>query len=96
MIILLVLSSLLHAHELSWDWWPTGIQSQSIVGDTLRYNVGIRGLVSSGRYAPFWLQSNQNGDVSSSPYSGNLSAGIYKEAKNEHRWYDYDFGIQLS
>jgi hypothetical protein len=37
-----------------------------------------------------------NGDVSASPYSGNLTAGLYKEARHNERWWDYDFGVQLT
>ena len=53
-------------------------------------------VASSGKYAPFWLHHNMNGDVSMSPYSGNLNAGIYKEAKHDERWWDYDFAVQLT
>ncbi len=94
--ILLLLTCSLTARELSWDWWPTGIQADATGQDTLRYSLGLSGLASSGRYAPFWLQSNCNGDISSSPFSGNLSAGIYKEAQNDARWFDYDFAVQLT
>ena len=87
---------LVNARELSWDWWPTGIRSDAQGADTLGYCAGISAVASSGRYAPFWLQSNQNGDVSSSPYSGNLSAGIYKRAQSDSRWWDYDFAVQLT
>lgn len=34
--------------------------------------------------------------MSSSPFSGNLTAGIYKESTNTERWFDYDFGVQLT
>jgi hypothetical protein len=88
---------LVSARELSWTWWPTGIRDEVSAGeDTLRYCVGLNALASSGRYAPFWLQSNMNGDVSSSPYNGNLTAGIYKEAVHPERWWDYDFAVQLT
>ena len=85
------------ARELSWDWWPTGLQDGvSAKEDTLRYMFGLSGVASSGKYAPFWLQSNTNGDVSSHPFSGNLTAGIYKEAVHPSRWWDFDFGVQLT
>ena len=57
---------------------------------------GLSGVASSGKVAPFWLQSNMNGDVSCNPYSGNLTAGIYKEAVHPERWWDYDFAVQLT
>ena len=97
LIILLVLSASVEARELSWDWWPTGLQTGvSAKEDTLRYTIGLGAVASSGKYAPFWLQNNMNGDISSSPFSGNLTAGIYKEAVHPERWWDYDFGIQLT
>lgn len=97
LVILLLLSQCVSARELSWDWWPTGIKD-GVPGnqDTLKYSVGISGVASSGKYAPFWLQSSANGDISSSPYSGNVSAGIYKEAAHPDRWWDYDFAVQLT
>ena len=71
-----------NARELSWRFWPTGIQDGVSAGeDTLRWMAGVSAVASSGKYAPFWLQSNTNGDVSSSPFSG---------------WWDYDFGIQMT
>lgn len=97
LVILLVLCASVSARELSWNWWPTGIQDDvSAKADTLRWMAGVRAVASSGEYTPFWLQSNMNGDVSSSPFSGNLSAGIYKEAVHPERWWDYDFGVQLT
>ena len=62
--MLCMLCTSLHARELSWQWWPTGI--------------------------------TDSGDISSSPYSGNLSAGIYKDAVHPDRWWDYDFAVQLA
>ena len=79
-----------------WNWWPLGLTHDRIKGDTLYYDAEMLGVASSGRYAPFWLQSNRNGNISASPYSGNLSAGLYKPAKQPHRWFDYDFAVQLT
>ena len=62
----------------------------------MRYTLGVSAVASSGQYAPFWLQSNTNGDISSSPYSGNLRAGIYKDAVHDERWWDYDFAVELT
>ena len=85
------------ARELSWTWWPTGIRDDVPAGmDTLRYGWDVSALASSGKLAPFWLQSNRNGDVSSSPYSGNLSLAIYKQDVHPERWWDYDFAVQLT
>ena len=97
LVIVLLLSTALEARELSWDWWPTGLQDGvSAKEDTLRYLFGLSGVASYGKYAPFWLQSNVNGDVSSRPFSGNLTAGIYKEEAHPERWWDYDFDVQLT
>lgn len=94
---LLLISACVGARELSWNWWPTGIQdSVSAKEDTLRWLGGVHAVASSGKNAPFWLQSNRNGDVSSSPFSGNLTAGIYKEPVHPQRWWDYDFAVQLT
>lgn len=95
--ILLLLATSLSGRELSWRWWPTGICDSVAAGrDTLRYSLDAAVLASSGRFAPFWLQSNRHGDVSSSPYSGNLSGGIYKLAQHPERWWDYDFAVQAT
>lgn len=97
LVILLFFASCVQARELSWAWWPTGIQDSVSAGaDTLRYMGGVCAVASSGKYAPFWLQSNVNGDISSSPFSGNLTAGIYKEAVHPERWWDYDFAVQMT
>ncbi len=97
LIIAWLLCNNADARELSWSWWPTGIRDSVSAGnDTLCYRAGIAGAASYGRYAPFWLQSNMNGDVSSSPFSGNLSAGVCKEAVHPERWWDYDFALQLT
>ena len=79
-----------------WRWWPLGLTHSNLQGDTLHYTTEILGVASSGHYAPFWLQSNRNGNISASPYSGNISAGIYKPATQSKRWYDYDFAVQLT
>lgn len=87
----------MQARELSWIWWPTGIQDGvSAKQDTLRWTAGISGVVSSGDFAPFWLTSNTNGDVSSNAWSVSLNAAIYKEAVHPERWWDYDFGVQMT
>ena len=94
---LILLCSQLSARELSWNWWPTGIQDSVSAGeDTLRWTAGIRAVASSGENAPSLMWHNTYGDVSLYPISGNLSGGIYKEAVHSERWWDYDFGVQLT
>lgn len=85
-----------HTLAQDWQWWPLGLTHENLSGDTLYYNAEILGVVSSGTYAPFWLQSNCNGNISASPYSGNISAGINKPATQPKRWYDYDFAVQVT
>ena len=75
----------------NWRWWPLGLTHEVLKGDTLYYEADILGVVSTGKYAPFWLQSNRNGNISASPYSGNISVSVYKPATQSRRWYDYNF-----
>ena len=51
----------------NWRWWPLGLTHEVLKGDTLYYEADILGVVSTGKYAPFWLQSNRNGNISASP-----------------------------
>ena len=97
LIAALLCAAVAGARDLSWDWWPTNLRDDvSAGGDSLHYLAGVSALASSGTYAPFLLQSNLNGDVSSSPFSGNLTAGIYKNAVHPERWWDYDGAVQLT
>lgn len=59
--------------------------------DTIRYDVSVSGLASSGTYAPFWMQSRDYGTVSSAPNSAMLMAGIYKEYRSGTHLFDYGF-----
>ena len=93
-IVLLLISSATIAQN--WDWWSLDLTHDGIKGDTLYYGAEVLGVASSGSYAPFWLQSNRNGNISASPYSGNLSLNLYKPATQPRRWFDYDFAVQLT
>ncbi len=94
---MLFCSLAMNARELSWTWWPTGFDDSVTAGnDSLHYSWQVGALVSGGRQAPFWLQNNQHGDVSSSPYSGNLNLCLYKNESHPERWWDYDFAVQLT
>lgn len=59
--------------------------------DTIKYDISILGLVSTGEYSPFWLQSNQYGKISSCPASSNLLIGFSKEFKSSKKLFDYGF-----
>ena len=69
---------------------PTCLSAQS---DTIRYESELSGLVSTGKYSPFWLQSNRYGKISPSPISALLSGNIYKEFENSEKLIDYGFKI---
>ena len=59
--------------------------------DTLRYEAGISTVISTGKYAPFWLQTNQYGKIPASPASALLFAGIEKEYYHPEKVVDYGF-----
>jgi len=63
--------------------------------DSLKYDVQLMSLVSSGHYAPFWQQSNQYGSVLSSPNSTNLFVGIGKELGNSKQLFKYGYKAKL-
>ncbi len=96
LLILLLFATTVTARDLSWRWWPTGISDSVVATDTLRYTAELQAVASSGQFAPTWLQSLEDGHVSASPYSGSLSVGIVKPATAPSRWYDYDFGVELT
>lgn len=59
--------------------------------DTIKYNASVSGLISSGKYAPFWMQSRNYGTISSSPQSANFMLGINKDLTAKKRLFDYGF-----
>lgn len=63
--------------------------------DTIKYEIGISGIVSNGKYSPFWLQSNQYGKTSSNPNSANQLEGISKDYGNGINLYDYGFKANI-
>lgn len=62
--------------------------------DTIMYRLDYTGLVSTGERAPFWLQSNRFGKISSDPFSTNLGASLYKEINNDNL-FDYGFNADF-
>lgn len=80
----------------AWNWWPLPMATADSGRDSLFYTFSLSGVASSGKTAPFWLQSNRHGDIAASPYSGNLTAGIIKPATRPCRWFDYDFAFTLT
>ncbi|MBV5283175.1 MAG: hypothetical protein JZU53_12160 [Paludibacter sp.] len=59
--------------------------------DTLKYEVGFTGVGSTGTYAPFWLQSDNYGQISSSPNSVNVNMGFSKDFNKKSAVFDYGF-----
>jgi len=59
--------------------------------DTIKYEVGVIGVASTGIYSPFWIQSNQYGQILSSPTSANINVGINKDFGKNTRLFDYGF-----
>lgn len=94
-LLCLLLSVQLCARQLSWSFWPLGYDSTTYA-DTLHYGASLSAVASTGGSAPFWLQTNRYGNISSEPFSGNLSLYVHKDAIAVRRWYDYDFGINLT
>lgn len=78
------------------DWWPVAMHQPDTARDTILYGVEISSLASTGSTAPFWLHAKENGNISAAPFSGNITAGIYKPTTRPSRWYDYDFAVALT
>ncbi len=101
--LLIILTLCVTPFLYAWDWWPlpylgnqgSEVKRQDKV-DSLYYMGEIIGVASAGNYAPFLLQTNRNGNIAAAPFSGNISAGIYKPATAPTRWFDYDFAVQLT
>jgi hypothetical protein len=68
------------------------IEAQS---DTIKYDVSILGVTSTGAYSPFWIQSREYGKVSSSPTSADMLIGINKAFGANKRLFDYGFKADL-
>ena len=71
---------------------PVLVQAQN---DTIKYDVSFMGMASSGKYAPFWLQSDQYGKISSTPFSAGLLAGVNKDFRSKNGLFDYRFKASL-
>lgn len=78
------------------DWWPVPMFQPDTGGDTIAYYAELSAVAASGQTAPFWISANEQGNISTAPFSGNISAGVFKHATRPSRWYDYDFGVILT
>jgi hypothetical protein len=79
-----------------WNWWPLMIDGSVECADTIFYHTQLSAVASSGEAAPFLFRTNHRANISSSPYSANISAGIKKMPTCHTRWWDYDFAVQLT
>ena len=59
--------------------------------DTIKYDVNLLGVASTGTYAPFWLQSKSYGKIASAPTSADLLVGISKDFGKSSKIFDYGF-----
>ena len=94
-LIILVSWLLVGTHLYGADWWPVAMPTPDTAGDTISYAAEVSAVVSSGA-VPLWIQALEDGNISAAPYSGNITAAVYKRATRPCRWYDYDFGIALT
>ena len=94
-LIILVSWLLVGTHLYGADWWPVAMHTPDTAGDTISYAAEVSAVVSSGA-VPLWIQALEDGNISAAPYSGNITAAVYKRATRPCRWYDYDFGIALT
>ena len=94
-LIILISWLLVSLHLYGADWWPVTMHKSDTAGDTISYAAEVSTVVASGS-APFWIQALEKNNISSAPYSGNITVAVYKRATRPCQWYDYDFGIALT
>jgi hypothetical protein len=63
--------------------------------DTIKYEIGVMGIGSSGVSSPFWLRANSYGVVSETPFNANFQAAINKDFGASSRLFDYGFKANL-
>lgn len=63
--------------------------------DTIQFELKGVGIISTGNYSPFWLQSQHYGQNSASSSSSNLHIGISKDYGLKSRLFDYGFKANL-
>lgn len=79
----------------AWNWWPLPMAQPDTCRDTLQYAVTFAATAGSGTYNTFWMQSNEQGGVAMTPYSGALRAAVVKPATRPNRWFDYDGAVEI-
>ena len=73
-------------------WFPIMTFAQN---DTIKYDIAVSGLISTGNNAPFWIQSRDYGVTSTVPQSAGLMLGINKDFNNNKPIFDYGFKANL-
>jgi len=63
----------------------------SAQNDTVKYDVSVLGVTSSGAYSPFWMNSKQYGKISYLPFSTSFLASVYKEFDSKNTFFQYGF-----
>jgi len=63
--------------------------------DTIKYEVGVLGVASTGTYSSFWLQNNRYGAISSSPVSADGWVGFSKDLTRKSSLFDYGFKASI-
>lgn len=94
-LIILSLAALFSSSLWAWKPWPLPMDSADNALDTLTYNVEVRSVGASGKFAPFWFSASRDGAVSINPGSLSLRAAIDKPAVRHARWWDYSYGLDL-
>ena len=74
----------------------TGYSWQRTSADTLKWDVALSAVISSGNYAPFWIHTNTRGSVSEQPFSGTINAAIFKNERQTKRWIDYSAAARVT
>lgn len=89
------------------EWYSDSIPAIDISHlrlDSLEWHIGAKTVISSGKFAPFWFQSNQWDGISCRPYSGTIEAGIERNMalqpadytfRRGQKLFDYGFGVNL-
>ena len=94
-VLLYIVSFAFCVSAQAWDWWPLPMAQPDTCRDSLFYQFSISATAGSGKYNTFWMQSEEQGSVSISPYSGALRVAIIKPATRPNRWFDYDGAVDI-
>jgi hypothetical protein len=62
---------------------------------TFNYGLELTGTAGSSEFLPFWLYSNQRGEIDPNTTGGNAVLNFHKNLTNERSGFDYGFGARL-